>query len=112
MAERDVTDLIERLEAFEDRLGVSLEGLFAKLSDRGYGRIYIKVNGELHLREGAELKQHLRVVATIHDLSGRVLDVADTILDHDSFYGFEAFSLSIEVGDNQPAKIRVYPKVL
>lgn len=72
----------------------------------------IHVNGELHLREGAELKQHLRVVATIHDLSGRVLDVDDTILDHDSFYGFEAFSLSIDVGDNQPAKIRVYPKVL
>lgn len=111
MAERDVTDLIERLEAFEDRLGVSLEGLFAKMSDR-YDMTRIHVNGELHLREGTELKQLLEVVATVYDSSGRVLDVNEAILHPNSFYGFEAFSLSIYVGDNQPAKIRVYPKVL
>lgn len=111
MAERDVTDLIERLEAFEDRLGVSLEGLFAKMSDRGYDRTYIDVNGELHLREGTELMQNLEVVAIAYDLSGRVLDVEDTGFWSDSFFGFEAFSLFMDVGDTQVAKIRVYPKV-
>lgn len=111
MPERDITDLIERLEAFEDRLGVSLEGLFAKTSDRGYDRTHIHVNGELHLREGAELKENLEVVAIAYDSSGRVLDVEDIGFWADSFFGFEAFSLFMDVDDTQLTKIRVYPKV-
>ena len=107
MAERDITDLIERLEAFEDRLGVNLEGLFAEVSEDGY----VHVNGELHLRDGTELNQDLEIVATIYDSSGRVLNVADTGFYTDSFFGFEAFSLFMNIGNKHPAKIRVYPKV-
>jgi hypothetical protein len=106
LAEKDVTDLIERLEAFEDRLGVNLEGLFAEVSQDGYAN----VNGELHLREGTELERDIEVVATIYDSSGRVLAVDDARFDSDSFFGFEAFSLFMEVGNKKPAKIRVYPK--
>lgn len=106
MSNKDITDLIERLEAFEDRLGVSLEGLFADLTERGY----IHINGELHLREGTELNQDIEVVATVYDSSGRVLDVQDAGFYADSFFGFEAFSLFMEVGNRRPARIRVYPK--
>jgi len=110
LAEEDVTDLIERLEAFEERLGVSLEGLFAGILQR---REYIRVNGELHPREGTELKQNTEVVATVYDQSGRVLAVQSERFSTDSFFGFEAFSLFIhmDVGSNRPARIRVYPKV-
>jgi len=107
LAEKDVKDLIERLEAFEERLGVSLEGLFAEISHREY----IRVNGELHLREGTELKQDIEVVATVYDQSGRVLAVGHVRFSTDSFFGFEPFSLFMEVGSNRPARIRVYPKV-
>jgi hypothetical protein len=106
MAEKDVTNLVERLEAFEDRLGVSLEGLFASLDENGY----LTVNGELHLREGTELDEDIEVVATAYDSSGRVLDTSEDSMFSDSFFAFEAFSLVARLNQHRPAKVRVYPK--
>ncbi len=108
MVERDVTDLIERLEAFEDRLGVSLEGLFARLYediDR------ISLNGEIHPHVGTGLHEDVEVVATVYDSDGRVIDTSYQYFFADSFFGFEVFSFPMDIGDIQPAKIRVYPKV-
>ncbi len=106
MAKKDVTDLIERLEAFEDRSNVTLEGLFAQVDKNGY----VRVNGELHPRDGTELDQDIEVVATVYDSSGRVLAVANHRFHRDEFFGFEAFGLFLASSNNRPAKIRVYPK--
>jgi TM2 domain-containing membrane protein YozV len=107
--ERDLSDLLERFEAAEDRLGVRLEGIFARM-DQENGRI--RLNGELHAREGGELGRDIEVVATVHDASGRVVDKRSTDFRSGSFFAFEAFSLSMEAGEEMPAKIRVYPKAL
>lgn len=107
MVGRDVTDLIERLEAFEDRLDVSLEGLFAKLYkdiDR------INLNGEIHPRIGAKLHKDVKLVATVYDSDGRVIETSSTYFFADSYFGFEVFSLPLDIGDIQPVKIRVYPQ--
>lgn len=108
MASKDVSHLIERLEAFEDRLGVSLEGLYAA-QDIEYGQL--EVNGELHPREGTELNDDLEIVVTLYDSAGRVIGVTNEYIDSDNFFGFEAFSAYFsEVGDPPVAKIRIYPK--
>ncbi len=108
--ERDVSDLLERFEAAEERLGVRLEGLFAKM-DRANRHVHL--NGELHASdEGGELGRDLEIVATVHDSSGRVVRKQSTTCRSESFFGFEAFSLSMEAGEDVPAKIRVYPKAL
>ena len=108
VANRDVSHLIERLEAFEDRLGVSLEGLYAA-QDTEYGQL--EVNGELHPREGTEIDQDLEVVATLYDSAGRVIGVTSERIYSDRFFGFEAFSAYFgEVSDPPVAKIRIYPK--
>lgn len=108
--ERDISDLLERFQAAEDRLGVRLEGLFAK-RDQENGRIHL--NGELHARdEGGELGRDLEIIATVHDSSGRMVHKQSTTCRSESFFGFEAFSLSLEAGRDVPAKIRVYPKAL
>jgi hypothetical protein len=106
MAEKDVTNLVERLEAFEDRLGVSLEGLFAFLDENGY----LTVNGEVHVREGTELDEDIEVVATVYDSSGRVLSTSEQVMYSGSFFAFEAFSFVKSLDEHRPAKIRVYPK--
>ena len=107
MADKDVTNLIERLEAFEDRLGISLEGLFATMDEDGD----LRVNGELHLREGTELDQDVEVVATVYDSSGRVLYTRSDSIYSDSFFAFEPFSFSLYLEGYQPARVRVYPKI-
>lgn len=108
MANKDVSHLIERLEAFEDRLGVTLEGLYAA-QDTEYGQL--EVNGELHPREGTGLNEDLEVVATLYDSAGRIIGVTSERMYSNRFFGFEAFSAFFsEVGNPPVAKIRVYPK--
>jgi hypothetical protein len=102
----DVSYLLERVEAFEDRLDVRLEGLFVKMDGDGDIRVY----GELHSRNGAALDQDVEVVVTVYDSSGRVVEVDETLFDSDSFFGFEAFSALLLLEGIRPAKIRVYPK--
>lgn len=104
----DVTHLLERLEAFEDRVGVSLEGLYAA-RDAESGSL--EVNGELHPRDGAELENDVDIVVTLHDSAGRVLEVTTEYINSDKFFGFEVFSTYVSGGDKLPlAKIRIYPK--
>lgn len=104
----DLTDLIERVEAFEERLGVRLEGLFAKVTrdDR------FVINGELHARNGKKLARELKVVGTAYDSRGRVIDVNDRSFFADEFFGFEAFTMTLSYEDIPPARIRVYPAIL
>lgn len=110
--DKDVSHLIERLEAFEDRLRVRLEGLFAKIADRAHaGYYYIVLYGELHLNEGTELNQDIEVVATIYDSAGRVMNIEKKTVYADSFFGFRPLEFFVQVDrDVQPAKIRVYPQ--
>ena len=107
LIERDITNLIERLEAFEDRCGVSLEGLFAHFD----GDVeWIDLNGEMHPREGTELNGDVELVATAYDSTGRVIKTSSRYFDSESFFGFEVFSFSLNVDGIQPAKVRLYPK--
>jgi hypothetical protein len=79
---------IERLEAFEDRLGVTIEGLFACIQSNQF----IEINGELHCREGNELNQDIQLVLSAHNASGSVLNATTTTIRANSFFGLEIFS--------------------
>lgn len=105
-SKKDLTDLIERVEAFEERLGVRLEGLFAKMEDDGE----LRINGELHARNGTGLEDDIEVTVTAYDSTGRVISVADLFFNSDSFFGFEAFTSYLDFDDIEPAKLRVYPR--
>src|SRR5215210_1878735 len=105
---KDVSHLIERLEAFEDRLGVSLEGLYASQNTKTSA---IYVNGELHSLEGTKLSEDVVIVVTMHDAAGRVLCTGTATVSSESFFGFEAFSqIFFQPGGPTVAKIRIYPK--
>lgn len=105
---KDVSHLIERLEAFEDRLGVSLEGLYASQNTR-IGSV--AVNGELHPLEGTELSEDVDIVVTLYDVAGRVIGTTSESVRSKNFFGFEAFSKTFyEPGGPPVAKIRIYPK--
>jgi hypothetical protein len=111
--DQEVSHLIERLEAFEDRLGVRLEGLFAQTSDSGHSdHYYLSLNGELHSNEGTELNDDVEIVATMYDPAGRVINIQGKTVRSGSFFGFRAFRFFFQVNrDVQPAKIRVYPQI-
>lgn len=105
-----MTNLIERLEVFEEQLGVTFEGLFAYVDNRQFYDEHIHVNGEFRSVAGKGIDNHIDIIASIHDSSGRILDKTDTIVLADKFYCFQIFQLLLR-NDPQVKKIRIYPKI-
>ena len=107
-SDNDITHLIERLEAFEERCGIRLEALFAFID--GGAPIILRVNGELHPREGTKLQKSIRLRVDAYDTAGRLVATESESFDCDDFFGFQSFSiLHIGCPTERISKIRVYP---
>ena len=110
-AEGDMTNLIERLEAFEEHLRVRLEALKA-VAFIGIGTNIpcLRVCGEIHATDGVTLKHHVKMVVDAYDTSGNLLSTGwQAVSEPVKFYGFETFMIQLNVAD-QVGKVRVYPK--
>ena len=115
MPQEDITNTVERLELFEERLGVRIEGLYAKFtyneSDKpGYYSFSVGLTGELQATKGSKLKDSIFVVAVAYDTEGRVIGVEERWFNKDCFFGLETFEILIRGLPDKPSKIRVYPK--
>jgi len=111
MADIDVTSKIERLEVFEERLGVTLESLSAFVHDNGPGySVFLIVRGELQTRNGTELQGNIHVVVAAYDASGRIIGTESLGCYVEDFFGLETFHLTVEIPLNQVSKVRIYPK--
>jgi hypothetical protein len=107
---KDITHLIERLELFEERLGIRLEGLYAEISDDCR---WVTVNGEVHALEGMKLKQDISIVGAVYDNFGRVIVSNSWQVFKEKFYGFQVFFLLLAPPPRANiTKIRIYPEVL
>jgi hypothetical protein len=89
----DITNLLERLEVFEERLEVRLEALFATRSETGC----LIVNGELHPRTGMTINRDITLQVDAHDSSGRLVATALDYIFAGSFFGFEAFQIIVQL---------------
>ena len=87
MATTDATSLIERLEAFEDRMGVRLESVGAKVEDMGGDSVYLKVSGELHPQSGTELRQDVELVIAAYDTSSKIVGTGSRRFGAEGFFG-------------------------
>jgi hypothetical protein len=108
MADIDVTSRIERLEVFEERLGVTLESLSAFVEDDA--PYYLKVYGELHTRNGTELQGSVDLVVAAYDTSGRIIGTSSHWYSADDFFGLETFEFTVALPLSQVSKVRIYPK--
>lgn len=112
MAKKDLTKKIERLDAFEERLGVTFKSLSAFMDidyeDDDY--IAVDVRGEIHAASGTKIKNDVTVVIAAYDESDRVIGTSESCYYADDFFGFDTFSESVNVSVKNVAKIRIYPK--
>lgn len=112
------TEKLERLEVFEDRLGVRIDALYAKIDE---GRIYrlhgrefpgICVTGEVHAACGTALPQRIKIIVDAYDAHGRLICTNGTgCIYPETFFGYESFE--VNVGGTHPQlikKLRIYPK--
>ncbi len=112
-SEGDMTNVIERLEAFEEHLRVRLEALQAiAFIGSGNNVPYVRVCGEIHASDGVTLKQHIKVVVDAYDSTGKLLSTGWlNVSEPEKFYGFETFMIQINV-IGKVGKVRVYPKLM
>jgi hypothetical protein len=101
---------IERLDAFEERLNVSIEKLSIKVDndDSAWFTLY----GELHTKTNTELEETIKVVCVIYDKQGSIIEQDDKYFLKDSFFGFEVFEFRFQEDGiaNEVGSIRIYPK--
>lgn len=101
---------IERLDAFEERLGVTFENISLKLADN---YIWGKLFCELHSLNGTKLNDSIEIECVLYSNDGSILDKKSASIYEEDFFGFELieFSLTgnIEMANNV-SKIRIYPK--
>lgn len=99
-------NLIERLERFEEKLGVSLEKLNWK-----FDKYNLIITGELHSKQGEELKENIRIIAALYDKNGYVINtIQSDIYSKYDFMGYEPFSITFYSVGTGISKIRVFPK--
>lgn len=107
----DVTDLIERLDALEERSNVRFEALSALFFIDPSGPHYVRVCGEIHPRDGLEIGHQLKIAVTVYDTTSRVMNTGSCYVSApEKFYGFEAFQIDLNAGGGRIAKIRLYPQ--
>jgi len=104
--EQDCTDIVERINSFESRLGVGLGAIFAGWNAESE---CLTVRGELRSKGGPELSDTLSINAVAYDDCGRVIATDDRAVLADDFFEFVVFEISLST-TNKPAKIRLFPK--
>lgn len=114
MAKSDLTKLVEQLADFEERLGVSLQGLSAYVDfgdeDDDESDVCVSVCGEIYSKTGKKLKEDVDVNVVVYDSNNRVVGTSNAYFDSEEFYGFEVFEITVYVPVKAISKIRVYPK--
>jgi len=107
----NVSDRIERLEVFEERVSVRLEALSAYM--RKYSRPTLDdldVYGELHPVNGNELECDIELVVTAYDQNGSIMGIGTSFLRQSNVFGFEMFKIRVSDLSEHPTKIRIFPK--
>ena len=108
---KDITKLVQRLEAFEDRLNVRIEAISAfETEPDGDAQTLITVRGELHSEEGASISQDINIQLSVYDSEGRVILTSEDYVNSESFFGFHTFELHCYVNAGSATKLRLYPK--
>ncbi len=110
MSKKDITEIVQRLDAFEDRLGVRIEAMSAFESKDEYeDEAEITVRGELHSVHGTSLDQNVTLGVYVYDAEGRVIETASRYIVAKSFFGFHTFEISCYVTPGIAKRIRLVP---
>jgi len=106
----DLTSKLERLEALEDRLGVSLSSLSAFLDKSGADTYFGHVRGEMSLNAGTTLEEDLKLQVAAYDRADRIVGTACHWVGTEDFFALETFDILFQVPVSDIARIRIYPK--
>lgn len=96
---------IERFEAFEERLEVSIQNISINVESS-----WLEIFCEVHSTSGPRIKESMQIEFIIYDKDGKIMACKVYSIQTDRFYGFEVVNKEISI-DNivDISKIRIYP---
>ncbi len=107
--EKSLLNKIERLEAFEERLGVCFENISIKItSDENRFTLFC----ELHSDSGTTINDSFYVECVLYDSSASIIGKTESYIYDKDFFGFELIEMNFQEDfiANSVNKIRLYPK--
>ncbi|MHA6279027.1 hypothetical protein ACXYMT_02510 [Salinimicrobium sp. CAU 1759] len=107
--EKQLFKRIERLEMFEERMGIKIEKLTLQVPYEDWLRLYF----EVHPIKGMTLKESIHIEAVVYDSDGNIIQMTHTVLITEKFYAFEVCKLTFtDLNLNNISRVRLYPKAL
>lgn len=104
--EKELDTMLEHFEALEEKIGISIQNMSAKLVSEDEIKLYCEVispNGEPPLSS-------FSIEVAIYNKSNKIIGFSSIRRDKDDFIGYEVFSFGQHRGDvSEISKIRFYP---
>lgn len=106
--EKNLLKRIERLEAFEERLGVSFQNISIKIEVNNWFTVFC----EVHSTNGTTINDDLSIECVLYDKDGSILNKEKKDILSDDFFGFELLHMNFyeDLIAEKVNKIRIYPK--
>lgn len=98
---------IERLDAFEDKLGISFENISTKIINESND---FTLFCEAHSSNSTTIEDYIDIECVLYDGEGMVLEKKSKSLSPDDFFGFEVLEFYGVGNADEVNKIRLYPK--
>jgi len=107
--EKNLLKCTERLEAFEERLGVSIQNISTRIENH---LNWFNLFCELHAVSGTTINEDIKIECVLYDKDGLVIDQEDKWINSKKFFGFELITIAFQKEGiaERVSKIRIYPK--
>lgn len=107
MSKIDLSNKVERIEAFEERLGVRIENVSVWFDDEEED---ISILFEFHSASGTTISQDITVEIVAYNNRGQIIAKEEDFYFQERFWGFETCKCYLEeISPKNISKIRVYP---
>jgi hypothetical protein len=107
---------VQQFELLEERLGISIKGLTARMSTchreetDPERKIFITVNAEVIATSGGEIDQNFQLQLVISDSNGNVLGTEIQYYWQPTFFGLDVFSVYVEIFKMDVCTLKLFPK--
>jgi hypothetical protein len=105
-----ITEIVERLELIEEKLGVRFDGIYATQAKRSWENpidFLVEVNFDVVGTEDT-LKRSFRPTLSAYNAAGQLLNTNTSFIGNNNFLGIESIKIQLLCAE-APVRLRLYP---
>lgn len=106
--QQEITDRVVRMDALEDRFGISTESVYAIFKQDDYSST-LEINFDVVSPNGT-INESLAIMVSLYNENNQLISTASSFIDDESFIGIESVSQTHFDVQAPPTLIRLFPK--